>query len=104
MARLVAHRKAWHFQVLQKTAISGALVYGPMIASSPFMITEDDYLQIAETLIRRHGANALHWADLAIDDLDTKGEQDSADHWRSLRDVIGNLVASDPIDVQLALN
>ena len=59
------------------------------------MITDDDYLTIAETLIRRHGATALLWADLAIQDLDEKGETYSADHWRALRNVINTLV-SDP--------
>lgn len=56
------------------------------------MITDDDYLNIAETMIRRHGATALLWADLAIQDLDDKGETYSADHWRALRGVINSMV------------
>lgn len=59
------------------------------------MITQDDYLNVAETLIRRHGATALLWADLAIEDLDGKGERESADHWRTLRGVIHDLVGQD---------
>jgi len=69
------------------------------------MITENDYYRVAQTLIRRHGSKALLWADLAIDDLDTKGEVDSADHWRNLRDVISDLVdVNGPVEASLAIN
>ncbi len=69
------------------------------------MITEDDYYRVAETLIRRHGASALLWADLAIDDLATKGEAESAAHWRYLRDVISDLVVGDEEpDWEMAIN
>jgi len=68
------------------------------------MITDDDYYEVAETLIRRHGANAVLWADLAIDDLASKGEEESVDHWRSLREVIRGLVYCDEQPTHATLN
>lgn len=68
------------------------------------MITDEDYYQVAETLIRRHGANAVLWADLAIDDLASKGEEDSAGHWRSLREVICDLVSTNEKPAEMLLN
>jgi len=64
--------------------------------SSYPMITDDDYLNIATTLIRRHGVTADLWADLAIQDLDQKGEESSALHWRALREVIADIVETTP--------
>lgn len=69
--------------------------FGAGLAPVRGMITDDDYLNIAETLIRRHGAAALLWADLAIQDLDEKGETHSATHWRALRGVIYDMVSDD---------
>lgn len=67
------------------------------------MITEDDYYNVAQTLIRRHGATAILWADLAIDDLDAKGEAESAEHWRVLREVICDLVGAENDRAEAAL-
>lgn len=51
-------------------------------------ITPDDIRRIAWILVDRHGAQALGYADLAVEELDGKGEAVSADAWRALRSEI----------------
>lgn len=51
-------------------------------------ITPDDIRQIAFTLIDRHGARALGYADLAVEELEGKGETASAEAWKALRSEI----------------
>lgn len=49
-------------------------------------ITPADIRQIAYVLIDRHGGpKALGYADLAVDELEGKGEAEHADAWRALR-------------------
>ncbi|MEM6850151.1 MAG: hypothetical protein AAF527_00415 [Pseudomonadota bacterium] len=48
-------------------------------------LTEQDYKAIAELMVRRHGDDAVYWADCAIDELDAQGERWRADAWRALR-------------------
>lgn len=57
-------------------------------AARPSRITPDDIRQIAFTLIDRHGARALGYADLAVEELEGKGEAASAEAWKALRSEI----------------
>ncbi|MFP4518489.1 MAG: hypothetical protein ACLFQ5_03445 [Oceanicaulis sp.] len=59
-----------------------------MSAARPSRITPADIRSIAFTLVDRHGAQALGYADQAVCELDGKGEQESADAWRALRSEI----------------
>jgi len=59
------------------------------------MITPRDLALIANTLIDRHGPEAVHWADLAVEDLEQKGELWRADAWRALRSVIVGLIGAE---------
>ena len=56
-----------------------------MTAARPSRITPADIRIIAFTLVDRHGAQALGYADQAVCELDDKGEVESADAWRALR-------------------
>lgn len=56
-----------------------------MSAARPSRITPADIRIIAFTLVDRHGAQALGYADQAVCELDDKGEAASADAWRALR-------------------
>jgi hypothetical protein len=51
-------------------------------------ITPADIRQIAFTLVDRHGPRALGYADMAVDELEEKGERESADAWIALRSEI----------------
>ncbi|MEL7028079.1 MAG: hypothetical protein AAGL49_02465 [Pseudomonadota bacterium] len=64
-------------------------------------LTEADYCSLADRLIDRHGANAVYWTDLAIDELEAQGERWRADAWRTLRAwVLDRLSApSEPVAV-----
>lgn len=59
-----------------------------MPAARRSRITPDDIRMIAFTLVDRHGAQALGYADQAVWELDEKGERESADAWRALRSEI----------------
>lgn len=48
-------------------------------------ITPDDLRCIALTLVDRHGARALGYADQAVAEMEAKGEAYRADAWRALR-------------------
>ena len=54
-------------------------------------LTEEDFRQVAERLVRRHGDNAVLWAELAMDDLQAKGESWRADAWRAVRDIAAEI-------------
>ena len=56
-----------------------------MPAERPSRITPHDIRIIAFTLVDRHGAQALGYADQAVFELEGKGEAKSADAWRALR-------------------
>ncbi|WP_019961120.1 hypothetical protein [Woodsholea maritima] len=51
-------------------------------------ITPEDFRQIAWTLVDRHGARALGYAEMAVDELEEKGEWASAEAWRVLHSEI----------------
>jgi hypothetical protein len=59
-----------------------------MPAARASRITPEDIRIIAFTLVDRHGAQALGYADQAVTELDDKGEVESADAWRALRSEI----------------
>ncbi len=59
-----------------------------MPAARASRITPEDIRIIAFTLVNRHGAQALGYADQAVIELDEKGETESADAWRALRSEI----------------
>ncbi|XBQ17648.1 MAG: hypothetical protein ABL308_07135 [Oceanicaulis sp.] len=59
-----------------------------MPAARRSRITPEDIRIIAFTLVDRHGARALGYADQAVCELDEKGEAESADAWRALRSEI----------------
>lgn len=56
-----------------------------MPSARPSRITPHDIRIIAFTLVDRHGAQALGYADQAVMELEGKGEAESADAWRALR-------------------
>ena len=56
-----------------------------MPAARASRITPTDIRIIAFTLVDRHGAKALGYADQAVAELEGKGEAESADAWRALR-------------------
>lgn len=56
-----------------------------MSAARASRITPADIRIIAFTLVDRHGAQALGYADQAVCELEGKGEAESADAWRALR-------------------
>jgi len=56
-----------------------------MPAARQSRITPLDIRAIAFTLVDRHGDEALTYADLAVNELVEKGEEDSANAWRVLR-------------------
>jgi hypothetical protein len=56
-----------------------------MPAARPSRITPADIRIIAFTLVDRHGAQALGYADQAVFELEGKGEEKSANAWRALR-------------------
>lgn len=60
----------------------------PLRPQRPSRITPDDIRQIAFTLIDRHGVRALGYADLAVEELEGKGEAASAEAWKALRSEI----------------
>jgi hypothetical protein len=62
-------------------------------------ITPADIRQIAFTLVDRHGVRALGYADMAVDELEEKGERESADAWKALRSEI-----VDALDGRIARN
>ncbi len=59
-----------------------------LLPARPSRITPDDIRQIAFTLVDRHGARALGYADLAVEELEEKGELASAEAWKALRSEI----------------
>ncbi|MGJ3233080.1 MAG: hypothetical protein ACFE0P_14920 [Oceanicaulis sp.] len=59
-----------------------------MPAARASRITPADIRTIAFTLVDRHGARALGYADQAVVELDGKGERESADAWRALKSEI----------------
>ena len=56
-----------------------------MPAQRPSRITPLDIRAIAFTLVDRHGDMALNYADMAVNELVEKGEDESANAWRVLR-------------------
>lgn len=54
-------------------------------------LNEQDYRDVAERLVRRHGDSAILWAELAIDDLQAKGETWRAEAWRAVRDIVAEI-------------
>jgi hypothetical protein len=59
-----------------------------MTPTRPSRITPEDIRQIAYTLIDRHGVRALGYADLAVEEMEEKGELASANAWKALRSEI----------------
>lgn len=51
-------------------------------------ISAEDFTRIAWILVDRHGADALWWADQAIDELDAKNDSYRAGAWRTLKSVV----------------
>jgi hypothetical protein len=73
-----------------------------MPAARASRITPEDIRIIAFTLVDRHGAQALGYADQAVIELDDKGETESANAWRALRSEIqdalnGRILRETPI-------
>lgn len=62
-------------------------------------ITAGDLRHIAFTLVERHGARALGYADLAVEEMAEKGERASLEAWKALRseiaDALGGRIAPD---------
>jgi hypothetical protein len=76
-----------------------------MPAQRPSRITPLDIRAIAFTLVDRHGDMALNYADMAVSELEQKGEDESANAWRVLRweieDALSGLIEREtPIQMQ----
>lgn len=76
----------------------------PAAAPRRSRITPDDIRMIAFTLVERHGARALGYADQAIAELEAQDEAASAEAWRALRSEIvdaldGRIARAAPITV-----
>ncbi|MCF8879751.1 hypothetical protein L5876_08000 [Hyphobacterium sp. SN044] len=56
-------------------------------------ITPDDMRQIAFTLVDRHGARAIGYADEAVGEMEALGDDGRADAWRALRSVMEDALA-----------
>ncbi len=56
------------------------------------MITAQDMQSLARYLVEHHGSDALHYADLAVDELETQGEQRRANAWRALRSLVTDII------------
>lgn len=56
-------------------------------------ITLEDIRQIAWTMVDLHGAQAIGYADEAVNDLDSQGQPEGADAWRALRSVMEDALA-----------
>lgn len=59
-------------------------------SSTDKRITPEDLRHVALTLLERHGARALGYADLAVEEMEEKGEAVSAEAWKVLRSVIAD--------------
>ena len=59
-------------------------------------LSPEDYEDVAQRLVKRHGDMALLWADLAIDDLESKGEEWRAEAWRAVRQLILDMTGVEP--------
>lgn len=57
------------------------------------MITAHDLKALADFLVDRHGEHAVWYADQAVRELETQGEEWRADAWRALRSVVVDLLA-----------
>jgi hypothetical protein len=57
------------------------------------MITAQDLQRLAFRLIGRHGTVALSLAETAAQELEAKGEVESADAWRALKSVVADVLA-----------
>lgn len=71
-------------------------------AARPSRITPQDIRMIAFTLVERHGAQALGYADQAVWEMEDQGEAECADAWRALRSEIedalsGRIVRCQPV-------
>ena len=62
-------------------------------------ITPDDFRQVAWTLVNRHGAKALGYAEMAVDELEEKGEMESAEAWRVLHSEIQDALCAPERDL-----
>ncbi|WP_439635592.1 hypothetical protein [Oceanicaulis sp.] len=76
-----------------------------MSAQRQSRITPLDIRAIAFTLVDRHGDQALNYADLAVTELEEKGEDESANAWRVLRweiqDALAGVIGREsPIQMQ----
>lgn len=56
-------------------------------------ISVSDIQQIVWTLVDLHGAQAIGYADEAMNDLDQQGSPESADAWRALKSVMEDALA-----------
>ena len=56
-------------------------------------ITPEDIRHIAITLVNRHGARALDYADMAVDEMEEQQDEFRTEAWKALRseivDVLG---------------
>lgn len=56
-------------------------------------ITPEDIRQIAFTLVDRHGAKALGYADQAVGEMEELGDDSRAEAWRALKSVVEDALA-----------
>ncbi len=55
--------------------------------------TPEDIRQLAYTLVDRHGAKAIGYADLAVGEMEEMGDDSRADAWRALKSVVEDALA-----------
>lgn len=56
------------------------------------MITAHDIFALAAWMVEQHGPRARNLADCAIREMDAAAEAESADAWRALASVVGDLL------------
>ncbi len=57
------------------------------------MLTAHDFQSLAAFMVEKHGANALGFAERAVNELEDQGEKDRAHHWRCLRSLVIDMLA-----------
>ncbi len=56
------------------------------------MITPQDMQCLARYMVENHGPKALYFADRAVDELESQGEERRANAWRALRSLVDDII------------
>ncbi|MGF1453874.1 MAG: hypothetical protein ACFB6R_00710 [Alphaproteobacteria bacterium] len=56
------------------------------------MITPQDMQCLARFMVEKHGSMALTFADQAVDELESQGEERRAKAWKALRSLVDDII------------